>query len=147
MLGEFTGLAQRTIDFVGRNLDETLDAVPAGAIEKHARADNIGVNEIERIVDAAIDMRFGREIDNRIKLMLGHERVHLIGIGDIGFEKLVAFAMFLDHAVQIGEVARVSEHIDVGHVRRLVMLQNIPNKIAPDESAATGYKNAHGSAY
>jgi hypothetical protein len=27
------------------------------------------------------------------------------------------------------------------------MLQNITNKIATDESAATGYKDAHGSAY
>jgi hypothetical protein len=27
------------------------------------------------------------------------------------------------------------------------MLQNIPNKVAPDESTATGYKDAHGSAY
>jgi hypothetical protein len=30
--------------------------------------------------------------------------------------------MFFDHAIQIGEVARVSEDIDVGHVRGLVML-------------------------
>jgi hypothetical protein len=78
--------------------------------------------------------------------MLGHESVHLIGVRDIGFEKLVAFAMFFDHAIQIGEVARVSEDIDVSHVRGLVMLQNIPNKIATGESTATGYKNAHGSA-
>jgi hypothetical protein len=92
-------------------------------------------------------MRFGSEIDDRIKLMLGHEGVHLVGVRDIGFEKLVALAMFFDHAIEIGEIARVSEHIDVGHVRRLVMLQNIPNKVAPDESAATGYKDAHGSAY
>jgi hypothetical protein len=27
------------------------------------------------------------------------------------------------------------------------MLQNITNKVAPDESTATGYKDAHGSAY
>jgi hypothetical protein len=27
------------------------------------------------------------------------------------------------------------------------MLQSIPNKVAPDESAATGDKDAHGSAY
>jgi hypothetical protein len=27
------------------------------------------------------------------------------------------------------------------------MLQNIPNKVAPDETAATGYQNAHRSAY
>jgi hypothetical protein len=105
------------------------------------------VNEIERIVDAAVDMRFRREINYGIELMLRHERVHLVGIRDIGFEKLVTLAMFFDHAVEIGEVARVSEHIDVGHVRGLVMLQNMPNKVAPDESAATGYKDAHGSAY
>jgi hypothetical protein len=79
--------------------------------------------------------------------MLGHQSVHLVGVCDIGFEKFVAFAMFLDHAIEIGEIARVSEHIHIGHVRRLVMLQNISNKVAPDESAATGYKDAHGSAY
>ncbi len=92
-------------------------------------------------------MRFGGEIDDCVKLMLGHERVHLVGVRYIGFEKLVAFAMFFDHAIKIGEIARVSEHIDIAHRCRLVMLQNIPNKVAPDESAATGYKDAHGSAY
>jgi hypothetical protein len=71
----------------------------------------------------------------------------LVGISDIGFEKFVTLAMFFDHAIEIGEIARVSEDIHIGHVRRLVMLQNIANKVAPDESAATGYKDAHGSAY
>ena len=121
--------------------------MPPGAIEQDAGADNVGMNEVERVVDAAVDVRFSGEIDDGVKLVLGHERVHLVGIRDIGFEKFVAFAMFLDHAIQIGKIARVSEHIDVGHVRRLVMLQNIPNKVAPDESTATGYKDAHGSAY
>jgi hypothetical protein len=92
-------------------------------------------------------MRFGGEINHRVKLMFGHKRVHPIGVCDVGFEKFVAFAMFLDHAIEIGEIARVSEHIDVGQVRRLVMLQNIPNKVAPDEAAATSYENAHRSAY
>jgi len=80
-------------------------------------------------------------------LMLGHERVHLVSVGDVSFEKLVALAMFLDHAIEISEIARVSEHIDVGHVRRLVMLQYIPNKVAPDEPTTTGYEKAHCSAY
>ena len=92
-------------------------------------------------------MRFSGEINHGVKLMLSHERVHLIGVRDVSFEKLVALAMFFDHAIEIGEIARVSEHINVGHVRGLVMLQNIPNKVAPDEPAATGYENAHCSAY
>jgi hypothetical protein len=105
------------------------------------------VDEIQRRINATIDVRFGGEIDDRVKLVLRHERVHLIGVGDIGFEKLVTLAMFFDYAVKIGEITRVSEHVDVGHVRGLVMLQNIPNKVAPDEAAATGYQKAHRSAY
>jgi len=79
--------------------------------------------------------------------MLSHKRIHLIGVGDVGFEKFVTLAMFFDHAVEISEIARVSEHVNVGHVGGLVMLQDIPNKVAPDEPAATGYENAHCSAY
>jgi hypothetical protein len=55
--------------------------------------------------------------------------------------------MFLDYAVKVGEITRVSEHVDVGHIRGLVMFQNIPNKVAPDEATATGYQDAHRSAY
>jgi hypothetical protein len=121
--------------------------MPSCAIQQHARADDVCVNEVEWIVNAAVYVRFSRKIDDPIELMFGHERVHLIGVRDVGFEKLVAFAMFFDYAIQIGEVARVSEDIHVGHVRGLVMLQNIPNKVAPNESTATGYEDAHGSAY
>ena len=79
--------------------------------------------------------------------MLGHQRVHRVSIRDIGFEKFVTLAMFFDHTVDIGDVTGISEHIDISDVCGLVMLQNIPNKVAPDESAATGYEDAHGSAY
>jgi len=128
-------------------LNKTLHAVAAGTIEKHARADDIRMDEIKWRINAAIDMRFRGKINHGVKLVLGHERVHLIGARDVGFEKLVTFAMFLDHAIEIGEITRVSQHVDVGHERWLVMLQDIPNKVAPDESAATGHENAHCSAY
>ena len=117
--------------------------MPPRAIEQYARADDVGVNEVEGIVDAAVDMGFGGEVEHREKLMIGHERIHGIGIGNVGFEKLVALAMFLDHAREIGGITGVSEHVDVGHVGGLVMLQNVANKVAPDESAATGHKNSH----
>ena len=103
--------------------------------------------EVERIIDAPVDVRFCSEINHCIEPVLGHQGVHRVSIRDIGFEKFVTLAMFFDHAIEIGEIAGVSEDIHVGHVRRLVMLQNIANKVAPDESAATGYKDAHGSAY
>ena len=105
------------------------------------------MNEVKRIIDAAVHMRFCREIDDRVELVLSHQCVHQVRIGNIGFEKFVTLAMFFDHAFKIGYVTSISEHIDISDVCRLVVLQNIPNKVAPDESAATGDKDAHGSAY
>ena len=105
------------------------------------------MNEVKRIVDAAVDVGLCREVNHRIKPMLGHQCVHGISIRDIGFEKFITLAMFFDHAIKISDVPGISEHIDIGDVCGLVMLQNIPNKVAPDESAATGDKDAHGSAY
>jgi len=68
--------------------------------------------------------------------MLSHQGIHLVGIRDIGFEKLVAIAVFLRHAGQISQIAGVGEDIDVGDVSRLVMFQNVANKVAPYETAA-----------
>ena len=112
-------------------------------IEQHARADHVGVNEILRRIDAAIDVRLGREIDDGKKLMLKHECVHRVGVGDVGFEKFIALAMFFDHALEIGEVAGISERVHICDRSRLVMLQNVANKIAPDEAAAAGHENSH----
>ena len=112
-------------------------------IEQHTRADDICVNEIKRIVDAAVDMRFGREIDNRIKLMLGHERIHLVGIGDVGLEKFVAITVFFDHAVKICGVPGVGEDVDVTDQRRFVVLQDVTDEIAANKSAPAGYQNSH----
>ena len=55
-------------------------------------------------------MRFGGEIDDGVKLMFRHELIHLIGIGDVGLEELVAIAMLrrytLDSATEAFEALR-----------------------------------------
>ena len=88
-------------------------------------------------------MRFGREIHDREELVLEHERVHCIGVGDVGFEKFIALAMVFDQALETGEVAGISERVHICDRGRLVMLQNVANKIAPDEAAAAGHENSH----
>ena len=109
------------------------------AIEQYACSNYIGMNEILRIIDAAIDVRFGREIDHGVKRMLRHQCIHLVGVCDISFEKLVTVAMFLRKTIKISEIAGVGQDINIRDRGRLVMLQNVANKVAPDESTATGY--------
>ena len=81
-------------------------------------------------------MGFGREIDNGVKLVLGHELIHLVGIGNVSLEKFVAIAMRLGQTVEIGKVASVGQDINIRDVSRLVMFQNVANKVAANETAA-----------
>ena len=71
--------------------------------------------------------------------MFGHQGIHLIGIRDIRFEEFVAIAMLLCHARKIRQIAGIGKHIDVGYVSRLVMFQNVANKVAPNETTAAGH--------
>ena len=81
-------------------------------------------------------MGFGGEIDDGVKLVLGHELIHLIGIGDVGLEEFVTIAMCLGHALEVGKVAGVGQDINIRDVSRLVMFQNVANKVAANETAA-----------
>jgi hypothetical protein len=96
--------------------------VAAGAIEEHAGSDHIRVDEILGRINAAIHVRFRGEIHHRVKGVLGHERIHLIGICNIGFEKFVSLAMFLGYTFQIGKIPGIGEHVDVADRSGLVML-------------------------
>jgi len=121
--------------------------MPAGAIEQDTGADHISMNEVQRRINAAIDMRFSCEINHSVELMLGHELIHLVGIGNVSLEEFVAIAVRLGHILEVGEVAGVGQDIDISDVGRLVMFQNVANKVAANETAAARYQNAHRFAY
>ena len=121
--------------------------MPAGAIEHHTGTNHVGVNEILRGINAAIDVGFGSEINDGVELVLGHELIHLIGIGDIGLKKLVAVAVLSRHTLEIGQIAGVGQNVDITDVGRLVMFQNVANKVAANETAAARYQYAHRFAY
>ena len=81
-------------------------------------------------------MGLGREIDNGVKLVLGHELIHLVGIGNVSLEEFVAIAERLGQTVEVGKVAGVGQDINIRDVSRLVMFQNVANKVAANETAA-----------
>ena len=119
--------------------------MPSGAIEQDIRPDNISMNEVLRGINAPVDVRFRSKIDNCVKMALSHKRVHLVRICNIGFEKFVTLAMFFRHAGQISQIPGVSEDIDVDHRSRLVMLQEISDKVTPNKSTATRNQYEHRS--
>jgi hypothetical protein len=54
------------VDFIGRDVYEFFDIELAGDLEKDERAGNIRFNRGRRIIDAAVDVRFGCEVNDRL---------------------------------------------------------------------------------
>jgi hypothetical protein len=68
--------------------------------------------------------------------MLGENRIHLIGIGDIRTIEFVPLAHFFGDAGEVGRIARVSQRIDIRDQSRTVMLKHKSDEIAANEAAA-----------
>ncbi len=84
---------------------------------------------------------------DRVELVLGQERVHLVGIRDVGLEEFVAVAELLRHPLEIGEIPGVGEDVDITDGGGVVMLQDVSDKVAPDEAAAACNQESHPCAY
>ena len=87
----------------------------SGRIKHHAGAYNVGMNEVLRGINTPINVRFRCEIYHRIKMMLMHQRIHLLAIGDVRMEKLVTLPKFLLKTRQILRVPRIGQYIDIGN--------------------------------
>ena len=66
LFGEQPGRAEAAVHLVGRNLHEALDLEFAGGVEQHLRAEDVGADERPGVLDAAIDVALGREVDDRV---------------------------------------------------------------------------------
>ena len=74
-LGEGAGL-DRAVDLVGGDLQVAADAELAGGVEQGAGADHVGAGEGVLVVDRAVDVGLGGEVDDRVGALhrLAHDR-------------------------------------------------------------------------
>ena len=94
-------------------------------------------------VDAAIDMRLGGKIDDRVELVLGEDRLHRLAIRNVCLEELVAVRMLLRDAGEVLGIPCVAEHIHVRDELRLVVLEHEPHKITPNKPAPARDQKTH----
>ena len=90
---------QRTVDFVGGDVENAeaglrigFKAVPVGAngFKQAEGADDIGLDEVFRAVNAAVDVRFGGEIDDGAGLMLSEEFGDEVEVADVALDEKMA---------------------------------------------------------
>ena len=116
----------------------TLQLVPVGAhgFEQAEGADDIGLNEIFRAVDRAIDMRFGRKINHCARLVFSQQLADQIKVADIAVGKDMLGVAF--ETGEIFEIAGVGEFVEVDD-RLIIVSQPVEHKIGADKAGTTSH--------
>ena len=133
--GEGAGVAEAAVHFVRRDLHVFLHVEFAGGVEQDLRADHVRAKERTRILDAAIDVALRREVDHVRDAHL-HGGADLLAVRDVALDELVA-KLALD-ILEVGEVARVGEPVEVDDADRGIGGEQVSNEVRPDEPAPTG---------
>lgn len=130
--------AKCTIDFISRNVDETLDAMLACCFEQHECPSHIRFDEGRCSSDGTIHVTFGRAVDDSFDVMLLQHRMNERRILDPTVNEPVALVR-LDIA-EIRQIARIRERIEIDHTP-IAIGQNPANQVAPDKTSSTGNQN------
>ncbi len=121
------------VHLVGRDLDESR-ARAANLLEQDLRPEELRPAEIGGAEDRAVDVRLGREVDDRIAI--GGGLGHRGRVADVRDDDVDA------GSVEVGRVARIGQLVEHAHVvaRRLEPL----GEMGADEPGPAGDEHAHG---
>ena len=140
-------LGKRAVDFVGGDVEKAEvvlrfggEAVPVGAhgFEQAEGADDVGLDEIFRAVDAAVNVRLGRKIDDGAGLVLGEQPGDELEIADVALDEVVA--RVAAQGCEVFEVAGVGERVEVDD-GFIGLRQPVEDEVAADEARCASDKN------
>src|SRR5690606_14312975 len=114
--------------------------VGAGGYQQLVGTDDVGLDELGRTVDGAIDMGFGGQVHDGVWLELQQRFAYPLTIGDAGLQELIARIAI--HFRQGVEVAGVGELAQVEHAVPGVAKAMAEQGRAADPGPA-GDENAH----
>ena len=105
------------------------------------RAEHIGAQEFIGANDAAVNVRFGGEVDERVRVV-GERREHLITISNVAMHEAMALGV---EARQVVGVARVGERVEVYDLAVGARGERQSDESGADEARAAGHeKFKHG---
>ena len=135
---------QRAVDFVGRDVIETLALiafgqrfpVELGGLQQAERAHHVGAGEGEGVLDGAVHMAFGGQVDDAVHVVFLHELHDAVEVADVRLDEGVVRAV-LD-VLQVGQVAGVGQFVEVDDVIVRIFVHEQAHHVAADEPGAAG---------
>ena len=105
----------------------------AYGFEQLEGADDVGLDEFAGAVDRAVDVRFGGEIDDGARLVLGEQAADKVKVADVALDEGVARVTV--QANEVLAVAGVGELVE-GDDGLVGLSQPVEDEIAADETGA-----------
>ena len=106
-----------------------------GSLKERQCTHHIGAGKGEGVLDATVYMALCSQVDDTIDLLLLHEFIKSLEVADIHLDKLIV-GLVLD-ILQVGQVARVGQLIDVDDVILGIFVHEKAYHMAPNEASAT----------
>ena len=121
-------------------MHDPLDAQHARGVAHHVGAVAVGVHELVRADDRAIDVALGREVQDRV--VTDHGLLDGAAVGDVALHEPEPRLVL--EVAQAGQVAGVRQRVEHGDLV-VGRSEDVAGVIAPDESRATGDEHSHRS--
>ena len=136
------GHLQSAVDLVGADVVEALALVllrqgfpvEFGGLEQGERAHDVGAGKGEGILDAAVHVALGGQVDDAVDVLLLHELEEGVEVADVHPDKLVV-RPFLD-VLQVRQVARVRELVEVDDAVVRILRDEEADDVRTDETGA-----------
>ena len=132
---------QVTVNFIGRNLVITLDAVLAASIHQHTGTDDICLEEDARIFDRTVNMRFCRKVDHDVRMFFFKQLIHSLAVADISLHKTEI--RIIHNRCQRGQIACVGQFIQTDDSVIRILLQHVEHKVTTNKTSTAGNNNIH----
>ena len=145
VLGEGAFVLQRSVHLVGAHVVEAKGrrALRAGPrrVQQLQRAHHVGAHELARIVDAAVDVRLGREVDDHVGAKVAEDPGYALGIGHVGdLEGEVLGVLDLAQTEQVAGIRQLVEAKK--RVLRVAWNERL-QEVRADEAGASGDEDPH----
>ena len=141
---EQVGTVQRqvAVNLIGRYLMIAPDTVFTAGVHENLRTQNVGAQKNAGVLDGAVHVAFGGEVDDDVRLFLLEQLVYSLTVADVGLDETEV--RIIHHGGEGGEIARVGQLVQTHDAVIGIVLQLIKDEVGADESGATGHDNSHG---
>ena len=138
---------ERAVHFVSRHMQQTearalglrqCAPIGAGRLEQRKRADDVGLDELGRSVNRAIDMALGREIEHGPRPVHRQQRLDLRAIADVAADEQVPRIPF--QRGEVAQVAGVGKLVEIDD-RLFACRAPVEDEVGADEAGASGDQN------